>query len=62
MSRHPQRNCNGGPHGKAWCGELATVVCTAEDGMQWYACDDRDHQEGAKTQPIGEWFARIGLR
>jgi hypothetical protein len=55
----PARKCNGGPHGVGWCGKPATVVCTQSDGLQWYACEDAAHQEGAKTEPIAEWFARL---
>jgi hypothetical protein len=55
----PNRQCNGGPHGKAWCGKPATVVCTATDGLQWYACDELAHQERAATRPIAEWFAEL---
>jgi hypothetical protein len=58
------RKCNGGPNGSGWCGKPATVVCTAEEGigafrLQWYACDELAHQEGAATEPIADWFARI---
>jgi hypothetical protein len=63
MSEPPARNCNGGPHGAAWCGAPATVVCTERAGfpfpMQWYACDDPAHQEGGSTESIAEWFERI---
>lgn len=59
------RPCNGGPHGTAWCGKPATVVCTERTinrlPLQWYACDELAHQEGANTEPIAEWFARQGL-
>jgi hypothetical protein len=58
----PHSKCNGGPHGVGWCGKLATVVCTQADGLQWYACDDAAHQEGAKTERIAEWFARLDAR
>ena len=57
----PQRFCNGGPHGKAWCGKPATVVCSANPeehhSLAWYAC--AEHTEGAKTMPIEEWFNAI---
>jgi hypothetical protein len=60
---HPARYCNGGPHGHGWCGKTATVVCTMRnDGpnpLQWFACDDVDHQEQAITTPIAEWFAKL---
>lgn len=56
------RKCTGGRGG--WCGKLATVVCCElDDGshgtLQWYACDALEHQEGAATEPIGDWFDRI---
>jgi hypothetical protein len=71
------RRCNGGPNGSEWCGKPATVVCTSAEpmstavaaafeqtgfpspGLQWYAC--ADHTEGAKTEPIAQWFERNGL-
>jgi hypothetical protein len=56
---HPKRHCNGGPTQRSACGKPATVVCTARDDRQWYACDDRDHQENALTEPIEAWFKRI---
>jgi len=54
----PKRRCNGGPHGKGWCGKPATVVCT-DHPLQWYACDDPQHREGAHVQPVADWFASI---
>lgn len=55
---HPDRCCNGGPNGFAWCGRPATVVCTAKDGLQWFACDNTTHQEKADTEAIDVWFDR----
>ena len=59
------RACNGGPHAVAWCGKPATVVCTARDDgprpLQWFACDDVEHREGAHVEPIAEWFKRQGV-
>lgn len=60
MTAPPIRKCQG-PHG--WCGELATVVCTAADKLQWFACDRDEHHvddEGRKAslEPIGGWFTR----
>lgn len=60
----PERRCNGGPNGSGGCGERATVVCTErKDGavhpLQWYACDLEAHQEGAHTEPIASFFARL---
>lgn len=57
------RKCNGGPKGP-WCGKTATVVCTERGTqlpLQWYACDDALHHDGATTTPIAEWFAKIGI-
>jgi hypothetical protein len=56
------RHCNGGPNGSGWCGAHATVVCTASDGLQWYACDDEAHREGAATMPLSEWFDLVDRR
>jgi hypothetical protein len=58
-----ERKCNGGPHG-TWCGAPATVVCIASladlgEPLQWYACDQTLHQEGARTLPIAEWWALL---
>lgn len=53
---HPIRKCNGGPSGP-WCGKVATCVCAARDGLQWFACDA--HTEGAATEPIAAWFVRL---
>ena len=54
------RRCNGGPHGRqGWCGAVATLVCTWPDGLQWFACELEAHHEGAKTEPIEHWFARL---
>ena len=56
------RKCQG-PHG--WCGLRATVVCTAADRLQWFACDRPEHQRdlggapAAAFEPIGPWFARV---
>jgi hypothetical protein len=55
----PERHCNGGPHGEEWCGQRATVVCTAADQIEWFACDIPAHQEGAKTMPIDDWFRKL---
>lgn len=68
------RECNGGPHAVAWCGKPATVVCTERESscppdvaallgpgahpLEWFACDDVEHHEGAATTPIAQWFAR----
>lgn len=52
-----RRVCSGGPHGEAWCGAWATVVCTAPDGLQWFACEL--HTEGSVTEPLGPWLARV---
>lgn len=41
------RQCNGGPHGKAWCGKPATCVPRDESGLEWFACDL--HTEGCGT-------------
>jgi hypothetical protein len=30
--------------------------------LQWYACDDTEHQEGAATMPIAEWFEFVRRR
>lgn len=54
MNEHPERKC-AGPHG--WCGKIATVVCTADDRLQWYACDDKRHHHGARVQTIAQWWA-----
>jgi hypothetical protein len=64
VTEHPARYCNGGPHALEGCGELARVVCTervepGERPLQWYACDAPEHQAGALTEPIGDWFARV---
>jgi hypothetical protein len=59
-----------------WCAEvnsnavpLATVVCTAADGLQWFACDKPEHQAEygdpstpTRTTPIAEWFAQLFAR
>jgi hypothetical protein len=26
--------------------------------LQWYACDNPDHQEDAKIEPFAEWYRR----
>jgi hypothetical protein len=62
-ARRTIRKCNGGPHG-TWCGETATVVCTERTRvgyrpLQWYACDDETHQEGAYTEPLEKFLERI---
>lgn len=57
--RSRDRECNGGPNGRRWCGTLATVVCTDRDGLQWYACDNEEHREGAETMPIDEWWRLV---
>lgn len=63
---HPVRRCNGGPYSGDWCGRVAVVVCTERtDGsmpLQWYACEERAHQNNARTEPIAAWFARVGER
>lgn len=41
------------------CETRATLVCTAPDGLQWYACERPEHSAGATTEPIDQWFARI---
>ena len=67
MNANPQgyRACNGGPGGVKWCGKPATVVCTERDDgprpLQWYACDDVEHRQGAHVEPIEAWFNRHGL-
>ncbi|MGH8748798.1 MAG: hypothetical protein ACREU5_06800 [Burkholderiales bacterium] len=45
-----------------WCGRIAVVVCTERTStpLQWFACDDVEHHEGALTEPIAEWFERVG--
>jgi hypothetical protein len=58
------RHCNGGSLGSTWCGLPATVVCSergAEHPLQWFACDDPAHQEGATTEPIDPWLVRNGF-
>jgi hypothetical protein len=54
--KYPERFCNGGRRASAWCGELATVVCTDKIGLQWFTCDA--HKSDAVT-PIAEWFAKL---
>lgn len=58
----PTRLCNGGPTAVKWCGRIAVVVCTERTStpLQWFACDDVEHHEGALTEPIAEWFERVG--
>ena len=41
------------------CDERATLVCTAPDRLQWFACDLPEHSAGTTTEPIDQWFARI---
>lgn len=63
------RVCNGGPHGERWCGDRATVVVSEKPNpddpistsfpLQWFACDNTDHQEEGTTEPIGTWFAKL---
>ena len=57
------RNCTA--HGLVICRTKATVVCTERDGgahpLQWFACDDPVHQDGAHVEPIADWFTRNGL-
>jgi len=57
----PSRYCNGGPNGHSWCGAVATVVCNersqGQHRLQWFAC--AVHTEGALTEPIASWFARL---
>jgi hypothetical protein len=53
--KHPERFCNGGPHG-VWCGKPAELVCNVS-GFQWFACSA--HTEGAATTPIAEWFTAL---
>lgn len=46
---------------------LATVVCTARDGLQWYACDKPEHRAeyddasipAAVVMPIAEWWTSV---
>lgn len=45
---------------------VATVVCTARDGLQWFACDKPEHQREyddpttpTRTTPIAEWFLGV---
>jgi hypothetical protein len=41
------------------------VVCTKRDGsahpLQWYACNELAHHDGADVEPIADWFTRNGL-
>jgi hypothetical protein len=56
------RPCTGGPEARAWCGARASFVCTAADGMQWFACERGDHQRGStQMESLKAWFARHGL-
>lgn len=60
MSDRPVRKCNGG-FSDTWCGNDATVVCTAKDGLQWYACSDPKHHKDdkgneAEVMPIEKWW------
>lgn len=55
----PPRRCNGGPNAHLWCGARASVVCTARDGLQWFACDNPDHHAGASAMPIGQFFETV---
>lgn len=55
----PDRKCNGGQT-FIWCGKQATRICSAPDGLEWFACDDQHH--GAGGMPIDEWFAALRKR
>jgi hypothetical protein len=60
MGDRPDRKCNGGQTG-IWCGDSATVVCTDETGLQWYACSNPEHQKDrerkeTRTIPIEQWW------
>lgn len=53
----PQRFCNGGPTGPAWCGTPATHVATNTDGLAWFCCPK--HSEGAALVPVSVFFATV---
>lgn len=50
--------CAGGLRSRLSCPHLATVICSREPlvagapPIQWYACDDPAHQEGAAVRRI----------
>lgn len=50
------RRCQG-PHG--WCGKIAIVVCTAVDGLQWYACEASEHRHGAHAMTLAQWWTLV---
>jgi hypothetical protein len=54
--RLQDRRCHGGTS-EELCGKRATVV-TSSDRLQWYACDDPEHQ-GSETMTIDEWWQHI---
>lgn len=62
---HPVRYCNGGigpGYTGRGCGAVATVVCTergARPPLQWFACDQAEHQEGGSVEAIAGWFERL---
>jgi hypothetical protein len=43
----------------AWPGNAGTMRNDGPNPLQWFACDDVDHQEQAITTPIAEWFAKL---
>lgn len=43
------------------CPRQATLVCTGDSRMQWFACDDPAHSSGCATTPIQEFLGHVEM-
>jgi hypothetical protein len=63
----PDRRCNGGPNGAAWCGRPAAYVAHDEEGLGWFCCGPA-HAEGCGSRPgttleeLEPWLAAVEER